>query len=107
MLRRKPVELELENRIGARRGQGVMVGVSERVYLKLVARFYLLPLLAGLLGAAAAYAVSGLMAFGQGAADAFSLAGGIGCAAVAVARNRNVSMEFPGTFIVHLLRIIE
>jgi positive regulator of sigma E activity len=105
-LKRNPVELELENSIGATAGQGVMVGVSERVYLRLIGRFYLLPLFTGLVGAAVAFYLSGLMAFSQGAADAVSLTGGIGCAAVAVVRNRKVSAEFPETFIVHLLRVI-
>ena len=106
LLKRNPVELELENSIGASTGQGVMVGVSERVYLKLVGRFYLLPLFAGLVGAAVAFYLSGLMALSPGAADAVSLMGGMGCAAVAVVRNRKVSAEFPETFIVHLLRVI-
>jgi sigma-E factor negative regulatory protein RseC len=106
MLRRHPVELELENGIGASDGQGVMVGISERVYMRLVARFYLLPLLAGLAGAAGAYYLSVFLVVSQGGADAVSLMGGIACATAAVIRNRKVSMEFPETFIVHLLRIV-
>ena len=106
LLKRNPVELELDNSIGASAGQGVMVGVSERIYLRLIGRFYLLPLLAGLVGAAVAFYLSGLMAFSQGAADAVSLIGGMCCAALAVVRNRKVSTEFPETFIVHLLRVI-
>lgn len=106
LLKRNPVELELENSIGASDGQAVMVGIPERIYLRLAARFYLLPLFAGLVGAAAVFYLSGLMALSQGAADAASLVGGMGCAAVTVVRNRKVSTEFPETFIVHLLRVI-
>jgi sigma-E factor negative regulatory protein RseC len=106
MLRRNPVELELENGIGASDGQGVMVGISERVYLKLIARLYLLPLLVGITGAAVAMYLSGFLAISGGGADVVSLMGGIGCAAAAVIRNRKVSAEFPETIIVHLLRVI-
>lgn len=106
MLRRKPVELDLENHIGARVGQGVMVGVSEPIYLALVARFYLLPLSAGLLGAGAAFFLSGMAALGPAAADILSLAAGIGCAAITVARNRKIAMEFPQKITVHLLRTV-
>lgn len=106
MLRRHPVELELENGIGASDGQGVMVGISERIYLRLVARFYLLPLLAGLTGAAVAYYLSRFLTVSQGGSDVVSLVGGIACAAAAVIRNRKVSAEFPERIIVHLLRVI-
>ena len=66
MLRRSPVELEVNNTIGAMTGEGVMVGISERLFLKLVYRFYLLPLLAGLAGAAIAFYLSGVFGLGQG-----------------------------------------
>jgi len=106
MLRRRPVELDLENGIGALDGEGVMVGISEQAFLRLAFRFYLLPLLAGLGGAAVAYYLSGFIGVSQEWADAVTLLGGIACAAVAVFRNRKISMEFPETFIVHLLRVI-
>jgi sigma-E factor negative regulatory protein RseC len=106
LLRRHPVELELENGIGALNGQGVMVGISERLFLRLVYRFYLFPLLAGLAGAAVAYYLSGLIGTSQGSADAVTLLGGLTCAAAAVLVNRKFAMEFPEQIIVHLLRVI-
>lgn len=106
LLRRNPVELELENSIGALNGQGVMVGIPERLFLSLVYRFYLFPLLAGLAGAAVAYYLSGLIGTSQGSADAVTLLGGLSCAAAAVFINRRFSMEFPEEIIVHLLRVI-
>ena len=59
LLKRNPVELELENGIDAADGQAVMVGISEGIYLRLITRLYLLPLLAGLAGAAVAFYLSG------------------------------------------------
>ena len=52
LLKRKPVVLELKNGPGARVGQSVMVGLPETLFLRLVFKFYLFPLLAGLAGAA-------------------------------------------------------
>jgi sigma-E factor negative regulatory protein RseC len=51
LLRRRPVVLPLGNAVGAQRGQAVIVGLPESWFLSLVARFYLYPLVAGLVGA--------------------------------------------------------
>ena len=50
LLRRRPVELEFDNHVGAEPGQAVMVGLPESLFLALTLRLYLLPLLAGVLG---------------------------------------------------------
>lgn len=52
LLLRKPITLELENSIQAKVGQAVMVGIPERVFLRLLSRLYLYPLLGALTGAA-------------------------------------------------------
>lgn len=52
LLQRKPVVLNLANRIAARDGDVVRVGIPERVFLVLVTRLYLLPVVMGLAGAA-------------------------------------------------------
>lgn len=106
LLRRNPVELELENGINASDGQAVMVGISERVFLRLITRFYLIPVLAGLTGAVIGYCLSALMELGRAGSDAITLLGGLTCGAAAVLWNRKVRMEFPEAFIVHLLRVI-
>ena len=106
LLKRNPVVLELENGIDAERGQAVMVGISEGTYLRLVARLYLVPLLAGMSGAAVAYYLSTRVNVSQASSDAITLLCGIACGAVALIRNRKHSMEFHETFIVHLLRIV-
>ncbi|MFC1689116.1 SoxR reducing system RseC family protein [Pseudomonadota bacterium] len=105
MLRREPVVLELENDIDASNGEAVIVGINEEVYLRLVVRLYLLPLLAGLAGAALAYYLARLAEVGPIGIDAISLLGGIVSGAAVAVRNRYFSIEFPGPGIVHLLRV--
>lgn len=106
LLRRNPVELELENGINASDGQAVMVGISEGIFLRFITRFYLVPVLAGLTGAGIGYYLSVLMESGHAGSDAITLLGGLACGAATVLWNRKARMEFPEAFIVHLLRVI-
>jgi sigma-E factor negative regulatory protein RseC len=106
LLRRNPVVLELENEINARDGQAVMVGISEGIYLRLITRLYLFPLLAALAGAAIAFYFCVRVELGQAGSDVVTLLGGLACGTAAILWNRKVTMEFPGPFIVHLLRVI-
>jgi positive regulator of sigma E activity len=82
MLRRHPVELELDNAIGARPGQGVMVGLAESVYLALVWRAYGMPLLGGLAGAVVCHQILKQVAVGSALLDLGSLAAGIAMGAL-------------------------
>lgn len=107
LLRRKPAVLELKNTVNARRGQAVMVGIPETAFLALVARGYLYPLLAGLAGAMVAWSAFSRISPGPLALDLLTLAGGLAAAAWFILRNRRRAGEFPGTVIVHLLRVIE
>lgn len=107
MLRRRTVELEFENHIGARRGQAVIVGVPEALYLGLVMRFYLLPLLAGLAGAAIGHYLAGRLGAGPTGSDLLALLAGLGGGAAVLLRNRRRPTEFPQGLAVHLLRMAE
>jgi sigma-E factor negative regulatory protein RseC len=105
MLRRRAVELEFDNRVGARRGQAVIVGVPEVLFLALVMRFYLFPLLAGLAGAAIGHYLAGILGAGAVGSDLSALLAGLSGGAVALHRNRNRRAEFPPESTVHLLRV--
>jgi len=107
LLKRKPVTLQFENRINAEQGQPVMVGIPETLFLRMIARHYLYPLLAGIAGAALGYYLSVLGGLGPVGSDMTTLMCGLAGGAAVLLLNRNNSMEFPESFIVHLLRIIE
>ena len=107
LLKRKPVILELENRVNAQPGQPVMVGIPEALFLRMIARLYLYPLLAAIAGAAFGYYLSVLAESGPVSSDMIILLSGLTGGAAVVLWTRNGSREFPDSFIVHLLRIIE
>jgi sigma-E factor negative regulatory protein RseC len=107
LLKRKPVTLEFENRINAEQGQPVVVGIPETLFLRMIARLYLYPLLAGIAGAALGHYLSVLGSLGPLSSDMTTLMCGLAGGALVLLWNRNYSREFPESFIVHLLRIIE
>ncbi len=111
LLKRKPVILELQNGPGARVGQSVMVGLSETLFLRLVFKFYLFPLLAGLAGAATGHYISVKLQVDTAAADGLALLGAVLAGAFALVWNRQGSGKTPGKFpqkiTVHLLRVVE
>jgi len=72
---RKPLLLQVQNVVGALPGQTVMLGVPERAFLHLLSRLYLLPLIAGLGGAAAGRLLADMLEITAGMADAASLVG--------------------------------
>lgn len=76
LLRRQVAELELPNTVNARAGDAVQVGIDEQQYVRLVAALYGAPLVAGLLGATAAYVLAGGLA-SPGARDLSILLGGL------------------------------
>ncbi|MGD2127889.1 MAG: SoxR reducing system RseC family protein [Lysobacterales bacterium] len=106
MLRRRPVVLELDNTVGAGAGQPVVVGLPEKLFLKLTARFYLLPLLAGLAGVALGHLIATLQGMGPAAIDALALAGGVLAAASVFLGSRARPPEFPAASAVHVLRVV-
>lgn len=107
LLRRRPLVLDFENHLDARVGQAVVVGVPEAWFLKLTARFYLVPLLVGLGGAAVGHHVSVMMEADAALRDLAALAGAIAAVAAAVAWRRARPVEFPGVEAVHLLRLAD
>jgi sigma-E factor negative regulatory protein RseC len=106
LLKKNPVTLELENRVNARRGQPVVVGIPEALFLRFAVRLYLVPLLVAMAGAAFGYYLSVSYGLGPVGSDLTTLLCGVAAGAAVVLRNRNDQREFPESFIVHLLRII-
>jgi len=107
LLKRRPVVLELENTVGARAGEPVIVGLPEQVFLRLAARFYLWPLLLALAGAALGhFLATELLASGPGLTDALTLAGGLLAAVAAFLRLRATAPEFPASSAVHVMRVV-
>jgi sigma-E factor negative regulatory protein RseC len=81
LVRRNPVSLELNVAGGATQGlapgQLVMVGIPESLFLSLLARLYLLPLLAGLAGAVAGHYLALVFALQGFAQDLLALLGAL------------------------------
>ena len=107
LLRRRAVELDFENRVGARRGQGVIVGIPEALLLSLVMRFYLFPLLAGLAGAGLGHYVGVRFGAGTGGSDVLALLFGATAGVLVLRRLRESRVEFPRGSAVHLLRVVD
>jgi sigma-E factor negative regulatory protein RseC len=107
LLKRKPLVLELDNRVNAAAGQPVIVGIPEALFLRLITRLYLFPLLAGIAGAAFGHYLAVLNGVGIAGSDLITLLCGLAGGSAVVLWNRNDSREFPKSFIVHLLRIVE
>jgi sigma-E factor negative regulatory protein RseC len=107
LLQRKPVVLLLENTINARTGQAVVAGLPESLFLRLVFRLYLFPLLAGLVGAALGHYLSIQYGAGTSLTDGIALVGAVAAAAAAMTWNRKRGREFPRKIAVHLLRLAE
>ena len=89
LLNRKPVTLSFRNDCDARVGQAVMVGVSEAAFLRLVFRFYGIPLLAGLAGAAIGHQIGIVKGASAGMIDVLTLAGALIAAGFFFWKGRN------------------
>jgi len=107
LLQRKPVVMTFENTIAAEAGQSVVVGLPESLFLSLVLRFYLHPLLAGLCGAALGHLAASRLSVSPGWADVSTLAVALVAAGWVVRRNHYRPVEFPQKTAVHLLRTVE
>lgn len=105
MLRRKPLKMNFENRIEAECGQAVVVGLPESLFLRLAVRFYLLPLLAGLVGGLAGHYLAGSLEAGVAVTDLLTLLGAVLCAGLMLWANRVGQTEFSEMTAVHLLRV--
>lgn len=107
LLRKRPVVIELENGVAAGCGQAVMVGIPESVFLRLVTRLYLAPLLAALTGAVLGHFLAVHWSLGAVGDDLLTLAGALVAAAAAIYAVRRTGREFPAAAMVHLLRTLE
>ncbi|MCJ7814912.1 MAG: SoxR reducing system RseC family protein, partial [Xanthomonadales bacterium] len=107
LLKRKPVTVSLENTVDARQGQPVVVGIPETLFLRLVARLYLYPLLAGIGGAVMGYYLSALSDVGSVGADIITLMSGLASGIAVLIWSGTCAREFSGPVVVHLLRVSE
>jgi sigma-E factor negative regulatory protein RseC len=107
LLKRSPMTVNLENTVNARQNQPVLVGIPESLFLKLVARFYLYPLLAGLAGAGAGNYLASQANLGAATVDLFTLLCGLVSGMLILIRLRTNPREFRASNMVHLLRVIE
>lgn len=105
LLRRKPVSVMLSNTVSARPGQAVIVGIPEALFLNLVFRFYLFPLLTGVVGAAIGHYVAVAAQLGPSGTDAATLLAGLAAGLAVIFASGRAAREFPELSIVHLLRI--
>ncbi len=106
MLRRKPVTLDFDNSVNALCGEPVVVGLAESLFLRLVMRLYLIPLLAALGGAVAGHYISVMLNTGPAGADILTLSGAVAGGAAVLFRNGRRAAEFSDVSAVHLLRVV-
>ena len=97
LLRRRPVQLQLHNVIGAQPGQAVTVGIPERLFVQLVCVLYLFPLLAALAGMAIGHYLGIRAGWNNLALDG---------AALAVVANRQRRRLSPSGVEVRLLNVV-
>lgn len=91
LLKRRSVVVSLPNTIGAAAGQAVNVDIPERLYLSLLARLYLSPLLAGLAGAVLGHHLGSYLNANSAAADGLALTGALIGSGVAIGLTRKRS----------------
>lgn len=85
----------------------MIVGVPEALFLGLVLRFYLMPLLAGLAGAAIGHYLGGVFGVATVGGDALTLLAAVTAGAAALRWTRSRSAEFLPGSAVHLLRVAD
>jgi sigma-E factor negative regulatory protein RseC len=107
LLRRKPVELDLDNTIAAACGQPVIVGLPESLFLSLVVRLYLFPLLGALAGAVLGHWLALIQGAGDATSDVSAFAGAMLAGGLVLWLVRRRAPEFSDRSAVHLLRIAE
>lgn len=104
LLQRGPVLLQVPNGIGADTGQAVVIGIPESVFLRLLMRLYLLPLLAGFTGGALGYYLAGTHYVHSGLLDAATVAGAVIAGGLTAWMLRAVPRDLDGRLHPRLLR---
>lgn len=84
LLKRQPLELELDNPQDLPVGQAVSLGIQESVFLRLTMALYALPILVGLAVAWVCHYISSMAGTGPGVTDLATLAGLIAGSAIAL-----------------------
>ncbi len=87
MMMRKPLLLELDNPLQLKAGEGVMVGIPEAFFLGLLARLYLLPLMAGMIGAALGHSLADGLHLQSAYQDLLALLGALFLAFMTLLKN--------------------
>lgn len=85
----KPLTLSLENQVELQPGQAVTVGIPEAVFLRLLVKLYLAPVLAGLAGAAMGHYLAFILSLENLAQDLLALTGALILAAVTLHFKKN------------------
>jgi len=98
LLQRNAVLVQLENPTNAKPGDVVIVGIPEGIFLNLLRRLYLRPLLMGLAGAVLGNYLATRMTNQSGIIDGFSLLLGLVAAGLGVAWSRSSGSE-PGELV--------
>ncbi len=84
LIKRTDLVLVLNNQLQLEPGQAVIVGIPETFFLRLVARLYLLPLLAALFGAGLGHYLGYSMSISSSNQDLLALAGSLFLAGLAL-----------------------
>ena len=87
MMLRKPLILELANPLKLKAGQAVAVGIPESFFLGLLARLYLLPLIAGMIGAALGHSLADGLHLQSAYQDLLALLGALFLAFMTLLKN--------------------
>lgn len=104
LIRRKPPTLVVDNPAALAPGQAVIVGIPESLFLNLLAKLYLLPVLAGLAGAAAGHYLAYLVSLQGLAQDLFALLGALIFAAATLHTRKTGNHRVADERLVQLLR---
>lgn len=106
LLRNRNVDVTVHNRIGATMGQNVNLGIEENQFLALVFRLYVWPLIAGLAGVAAGFAIAWKVGADGFVPDLAGLIVGLLTAGLALIHSRRKLREFTFASKVHLLQAV-
>ena len=104
LTRRKPMLLVLEGQPGLEPGQAVVVGIPEALFLRLLLKLYLAPVLSGLAGAAAGHYLAFLLSLQGLAQDLFALTGALILALATLHSQRTGKSRAAVEYPVQLLR---